>query len=793
MKKQARRQLMLLGINHRIFLMLIVIFVTGLLFTSCKRELITTEGDTAARTVEGINKAIITETAFFEKNKGLGGEATISKSEDKVEGSLAFKVFYINVPADGEYYLSAWVNSPALDEQKSRFSELGITVNNEKQKLPFGVKEAGWHSGAYNDVSGNRISFKLKKGLNSIGFSIAQPLTPSVDFIRLSRDKASSDISDQAYKIFLNDIKKSQSYKAAPGTITDTLNTNANKSASFATMSTLPADPDLNDYAYALDKSFNYSYYMTVYLTSGKNMSFTSWAGSQLHVLEVFSANNPESQSWTAASTLVSGSQRGYVAFTVPTTGTYYVKLRSYYGMETGTASLVVYAGSGSTPSYYYNCPVTGWLSFGHSHYNGQEMNYFTAYTASGDPRLWVVDNNGFPGKVCGYNDDYYGGGGDFYWGLNSRVKKNFGRSMQGVIVSAYSSYNPTGVTDLYSGCKHSNLYTALYYDPITHSNQLAFPNLKVDDAIMSSPATPISNPNSIPYNCFAWAGGFTSFWMEGITPEHNYGSGYVWSTWDDYYGNNPERYIGAMTYTTDGTDASNAVVAMWALSSGEITHGSVRKPGNYHAHGYDWESKPGDGPRTFHPRDALAGPVYGSIVRYYRIDAGSSLVAQQDLMFEESVARGLTTIENVELNSSEKSKISSCQISLKNGTQTINNLHNNWISRIRSGEYKLISNVSKFIETKEGQQLLAYSKAHLEEAVLFFASVIFNNDKSKSFERNVSYYKFWEIARDKYGRLMENVKADWKNNKYTKDRKYIAPLPETFTKKYIKAILAQL
>ena len=40
--------------------------------------------------------------------------------------------------------------------------------------------------------------------------------------------------------------------------------------------------------------------------------------------------------------------------FTVPTTGTYYVKLRSYYGMETGTASLVVYAGSGSTPSYYY-------------------------------------------------------------------------------------------------------------------------------------------------------------------------------------------------------------------------------------------------------------------------------------------------------------------------------------------------------------------------------------------------------------------------------------------------------
>jgi len=84
---------MLFGATNRLFLMLIVIFVTGLLFTSCKRDLITTEGDTVARTVEGMGKPIITETAFFEKNKGLGGEATISKSEDKVEDSLAFKVF----------------------------------------------------------------------------------------------------------------------------------------------------------------------------------------------------------------------------------------------------------------------------------------------------------------------------------------------------------------------------------------------------------------------------------------------------------------------------------------------------------------------------------------------------------------------------------------------------------------------------------------------------------------------------------------------------------------------------
>lgn len=35
----------------------------------------------------------------------------------------------------------------------------------------------------------------------------------------------------------------------------------------------------------------------------------------------------------------------------------------------------------------------------------------------------------------------------------------------------------------------------------------------------------------------------------------------------------------------------------------------------------------------------------------------------------------------------------------------------------------------------------------------------------------------------------MENIKNDWKANNRTTRRKYIAPLPETFTKKYFKAI----
>lgn len=792
MKKQARRQLMLLGITHRIFLMLIVIFVTGLLFTSCKRELITTEGDTAARTVEGINKAIITETAFFEKNKGLGGDVTISKSEDKVEGTSALEIFHINVPADGEYYLSAWVNSPALDEQKSRFSELGITVNNERQKLSFGVDEAGWHSGAYMDGNGNKVSLKLKKGTNTIGFSIALPLTPSVDFVRLTRDRASSDIPDEAYKKFLNDIRKSQSYKAAPGTITDTLNTNANKSASFATMSTLPADPDLNDYAYALDKSFNYSYYMTVYLTSGKNMSFTSWAGSQVHVLEVFSANNPESQSWTASSTLVSGSQRGYVAFTVPTTGTYYVKLRSYYGMETGTASLVVYAGSGSTPSYYYNCPVTGWLSFGHSHYNGQEMNYFTAYTASGDPRLWVVDNNGFPGKVCGYNDDYYGGGGDFYWGLNSRVKKNFGRSMQGVIVSAYSSYNPTGVTDLYSGAKNSNIQT--YIDPADYT--LDFPNLKADDALMSAPA-------SNDYNCAAWAGGRTKdlgryFWPSQSADGDNYSSPWYvpldfWQSWDNYMGNNPARWVGAPSYTTVGADASNGVIALWGKSSSTWTwgHVSVRKPGNEQAHGYDWESKPGGLMRTFHPRDALNNNTsyygYGQIQQYYTEESSGA----KTMTFEESMAKGLNVYDVVSMEAKESRRINDLKNKMPaEDIQSFVTKLNKLVAKSNSPGLIIQSNPRFIMETSEYKDFKNFVQEKGKQILPLLIEEVFNDRSTDS--RDLAILIFNGVTSE-YNNLKKGLMEERRRKQYDEKGAYILPSPIANSKRFAKAILTKL
>lgn len=717
------------------------------------------------------------ETDFFKANQLLGGDVTIINAKLENINSQSQKVFTIDVATEGEYYLNAWINSPELiNVSKGKFLSYDLIVNGEKLPSLFNVKKSGWHNASYFDKLGNKAPIHLRKGLNEIIFSCQGPVVPTIDFVRLGKDQSRSNIQEDEYSKYLTDINiQSQSNRQV--SYRDTTGKSFGKS-STSISAVEPASNPQYDFDHVLNASFSYTYYTTVNLNAGQTAFFSttpSSSGSFTHVLELFNYANPQGYSWTSLS---NSSGIASININVPSTGSYYVRVRSYFQGQTGLVNLNI-----NGQYYYTDCVASGSFGFRSFHNSNQVYNYFTANT-TGDPRIWIEDNSALPGRIIGYNDDYYGGGGDHYWGLDSRIKKQFNTYVGAALVSSYSSYSPTGTTDLYVRAKNSNIMPY-------------FPALKADDAIMSS-------PQSATYNCTAWTGGFTSFWFWGSTPNYYYGSAYVWSTWDDYYGNNPERYAGAMTYTPAGADESNGIVAMWAKPNGEITHGSIRKPGNYHAHGYAWESKPGSLARTFHPRDALNGTGYGSIVKYYR-PATSSLVSSKtsvsstttgskhDISFEESVAKGLTVIEPVELTNFEKSKIASRKVALRNGTKTINTLYDSWINKIKSDEYKSISNPYKFIETTEGQELLSYAKNNLEEAVLFFSFVIFDIEEGKAFEQNISYYMFCEIAKNKYGTLMENIKDNWKNNKFTADRRYIAPLPETFTKKYIKEIISRL
>jgi hypothetical protein len=115
--------------------------------------------------------------------------------------------------------------------------------------------------------------------------------------------------------------------------------------------------------------------------------------------------------------------------------------------------------------------------------------------------------------------------------------------------------------------------------------------------------------------------------------------------------------------------------------------------------------------------------------------------------------------------------------------------LYDSWLVKIQSPEMSVVSNPYVFLDTEEGKHLLDYAKNNLEESITFFANVVFANEES-TFEKHIAEYLFCEIAKDRYASVMADIKEEWANNNYDNEGRYKAPMPETFTKKYIKKLL---
>lgn len=705
------------------------------------------------------------DTVQISSGTDVATNRMLRKSTISVDGNYAYRTFVVEVAETGEYFLSAWLLG--AQSKTGDYVPYEVMVNGVKLITKINPTRSNWQSVELKNEKGINIPVKLISGHNKIAFVSKLPDVADVEFVKVDKEPMKIKLDDSKYFSFINELK-----------IRMEQNKNIQKKDSIPPSHTSPLrvfqlpNPEGN-YEHRMDVSFAYTTYKTYSFSAGQQVFITTYAPSGYeHVLELFSSNNPQSYSWTGMS---NSANMASLNINIPATDTYYVRIRSYRQGSSGVVTLNV------NGQYYFNdCPVTG-NGFSYYHTPSEVLNYFTCHNTT-DPRIWIESTNGFPGTIVAYNDDYGYQGGDWSWGLNSRIKKQIGTSVSAVLISAYGSYNPTGTCDFYMGCKNSNITSW-------------FPNLKADDAIQSAPASGV-------YNCTAWAGGITSFWYWGSTPTHYYGDPSYWTSWDNYFGNNPMRYAGAQTFTPDGANADNAVVAMWALN-GSITHGSVRGYANAHPHGYDWESKPGSLMRTFHPRDALNGSSYGSIVKYYRNASGNIYArAKQNSLstgqyapqtpqkvytFDESVKDGLTVIENVTLDDNEKSVVKG-----RNTSGIIDRLYSNWATEIKSEKYGYVSNPYILTGCESGKQLLNYGKNNISEAVLLFADVIFDESESedKIFEQNIAYYMFCEMAQNKYGEVMEQIKKEWRNNNYNEKGSYIAPLPETFTKKYLKRLL---
>ena len=730
-------------------------------------------------------------------------DATKSQSD---AGSFLSRTFYIQAAAEGDYYLNTHIMA-ALNGNESSFQEVSVLVN-DSYVGTLDIQTNAWSFAQLKDEK----TIKLKSGENKITYCSLPPYYPEIDVIQVESEKTSLMKEDTQYLVFMEQLQKQDntstkklSQEDIENSVVSFLSEPSTKSAydeSYnwqVTPRTL-SNPDGN-YQHRVCVPVTYTYHRKLSLSKGTYTFMTGPIdGNDFYtvdpVMYLYKIDDPHNYSYYNDDY----SGRGFhsqITATLPA-GDYYLVIRaysSYYASTTtGRQGLVnVYQNGAILNS---QCPIAGY-SVDVDSPNTGIINYFTAYS-TGIPVFFLEEKSSNKVKFIGETYFYVSPMEQMWFDdARTRLTKNSSSARYRMIISCVGAFGAYyGNCDVYGSCQQVRLgdWTAN-----------SFPNLMVNDGIYSSAA------DTKTYNCASWAGGVTYGWTwGGIYYSHTngtlvgpyYGSPTVWSSWDAFFANNPQRYAGATVYTRDGANAINGEIAVWSTDGtiSGVTHFSCRGTANEHPHGYAWESKPGEGRRFFHPRDALRGNAYGNIFAYYR-DASKSpdgLTRESNLRggqlsLEESIERGLTVIENVELTKEEESLVLSYAAKYAGtecGTQ-MQELYNQWRKKIQSEDYFFISNPYVLVSIPEGKEIISFCKQHKEEALSFFLNLYFTS-KENDDAKEISYYMFCLTFSD-YASIIEEIKDTWKKYPYNNKGAYIAPTTDMFVKRYAKQLIPML
>lgn len=602
----------------------------------------------------------IVETDYYLNNPKLGGDAIIKSLTKEVKDGKSYLSFEVQTSDAGSYFADFWICPTKL--QNGEFASYQIEVNGNDANATISPTVGDWQSLNIN----NDKKITLRKGINVISIISEISDIPLVEHVKLSKNKGKSRISNNSYSTYKNNIKLNKQKDAiawSPESTTDTL--------SSLRSARMIYDEPMYNYTYCENINIAYTFYKTVYFTQGQQIFVaTNGVDKMAHILEMFSANAPETYSWRASS---NNNCMASLNINIPSTGYYYVKLRSYLNARSGLCNINI-----NGENYYENVPI---FSGGVRCYQGTDKVYntFTCHN-TGDPRLWIEEGASIPGIISAYNDDYRSSG-NFSWGLNSRIKKQYVRPVHAALLSTYSSYSPTGKCDLYIKCMNSDIMSY-------------FENLAADDAIQSAPET--RN-----YNCISWSGGITSYWEWPLSP------------YSDFYSTDDltafDRFYSSRGFTRNGATEGNSVVDLWAIvsSNGErkYTHASIKKSADNNAHGYDWESKPGSMMRTFHPRYSLVGSNYGQVVEYYIRNS------QQSRTVEEEIADGTSEIEYVEFTTEENNYINQ-QIS-KISSSLLSQFDAMYLTYLNIANNSIYSNPKQISNCEEYNNLLTFCRSN--------------------------------------------------------------------------------
>ncbi len=502
------------------------------------------------------------------------------------------------------------------------------------------------------------------------------------------------------------------------------------------------ANPE-GTYSHQLEESFAFTTFVWYYFTAGTTVTFETTGSTVDPVLHLFNPYNTNAGSWFQDD--YSGWE-SRLSVNITATGSYCLVARPYTSGANGTSN--IYKDGVLTNAA---APIGGTLHYNTSTNTG-DLNFFTCRftgNAAADTRLFTLPANA--GAFSGYNDDY-STAGDYVWGKQSRIKKNFANRQLYTFVCAYNT-GTTGTADTYMACLNSDIV-------------YAFANLKADDAIAAA-------PSSGTYNCISWSGGVTTSWN---WPPDQYNVYYLpgnpLGSFDRFYSNTPvKRYSGAANYTRTGATSINAVVDLWAYNGG-YTHASVRKPGNSHPHGYDWESKPGGLTRTFHPRNGLNGAApayYGDVVGYY-IPTGSFAARASGngaiSTDKEAIDAGYDVADKAALSPEANTKLQQLNNRVSG---TVNNMFNKlydaWQATWKASAIQ--SDPQRYYQNAEGEALLKYCRENRSEVLpLVFSRYLQGNA--------ICNYLLSELTMEQYGKLLDEVKNEYLANQYDRQGRYI-------------------
>jgi hypothetical protein len=531
------------------------------------------------------------------------------------------------------------------------------------------------------------------------------------------------------------------------------------RSASGARVLPNPAGSTWHD----IEETFHYTTFQWIYLTAGNTELFTTNGSTADPVLMLFDPNNIDTRSWANDDY---NSIESYLKVTVPASG-WYVLVARTYGSNSGITNI-----SRNGTISHANAPIGGRsLNIGAT--SATTLNYFTSHltAAAGstpDTRIFAMPSNG--GQAMGYNDDYVSTG-DWSWGYASRIKKTFPSTPYAVYACAYS-LTTTGTCDMYGGVTNSTV------PPY-------FANFKDDDAMRSGDAT------GTYYNCISWSGGITTAWHWPLYSTSVYYNANPITCFDNFYGNTPvKRYSGAWNYTRTGATLSNSVVDLWAYN-GSYTHGSVKKPGNNHPHGYDWESKTGSLDRSFHPRNALSGGApanYGNVVAYYihngsfapRLSGAGGIATDV-----EAIRAGTDVADKAALSTAALEKLGALEQRVSaNTSETFDKLYHAWQATWQ--ENAVQSDLGRYCQNDEYKALSDYCKANRSTVLpLFFKQYLQGSA--------ICDPLLCDLTLEKYGHLLEEVKKEYLANPYDKQGRYVINNQYCNGIRYIEKILAQL